>query len=315
MSSLGDSGEVLQQVCSLWSMMDDLCQSDPEGYRTFIQQQVKAGAEHNSPPDVHCRLRTSTLEPEETALYINICSWKRVPARQDPSMPLPVCAGKLEKESDEDGCFILDVAFNPCVLQECERDQEKMKQLFMQVMGFFQQQHGMKLSPQHTVVNSCPRSSVGDLYRRLGFQKSPKRTDLLNTASQNLAPIMQQLSLHSQGGRGPAAQFSGGPAKPEKTDLIQVVSSTSAQPEKPSHRFEVKTDAAGAASKLEVTVELPKVSAALDCRLEISHEELLLQVEDVYYLLMDFPRAVNDKTAAAVFDKHTRKLILQVDLL
>lgn len=40
-------------------------------------------------------------EPRKGLLYINICSWKRVPVRQDPSKPIPVCAGKLETETDE----------------------------------------------------------------------------------------------------------------------------------------------------------------------------------------------------------------------
>lgn len=39
--------------------------------------------------------------PRRGFLYINVCSWKRVPAPQDPSRPLPVFAGKLETETKE----------------------------------------------------------------------------------------------------------------------------------------------------------------------------------------------------------------------
>lgn len=39
--------------------------------------------------------------PRRGFLYINVCSWKRVPAPQDPSRPLPVVAGKLETETKE----------------------------------------------------------------------------------------------------------------------------------------------------------------------------------------------------------------------
>lgn len=39
--------------------------------------------------------------PDERPVYINICSWKRVPAPQDPSRPLPVWAGKLETDTNE----------------------------------------------------------------------------------------------------------------------------------------------------------------------------------------------------------------------
>lgn len=41
-------------------------------------------------------------EPKMGLLYVNICSWKRVPAPQDPSKPLPLCAGKLETDTNKD---------------------------------------------------------------------------------------------------------------------------------------------------------------------------------------------------------------------
>lgn len=48
--------------------------------------------------------------PRRGFLYINVCSWKRVPAPQDPSRPLPVFAGKLEtgtKEGQGESCIPL----------------------------------------------------------------------------------------------------------------------------------------------------------------------------------------------------------------
>lgn len=41
-------------------------------------------------------------EPKIGLLYVNVCSWKRVPVPQDPSKPLPLCSGKLETVTNTD---------------------------------------------------------------------------------------------------------------------------------------------------------------------------------------------------------------------
>ena len=44
-------------------------------------------------------------------------------------------------------------------------------------------------------------------------------------------------------------------------------------------------------------------------------EDVLLEVEDVCYLLLDFPVAVDEDTASAVFNKKKRQLAVKVDVL
>lgn len=141
-------------------------------------------------------------EPEKGSLYINICSWKRVPAPQDPSKPLPLYAGNLETDTDEgqsekqsraksqtpeitfvlykinyiNWCFagrytVLDVAFNPAVLQESKKDKTEMNQIYMLALSFAQQLHGFTLSHQYSVVSCSPKSSPYELHCRLRFQQ------------------------------------------------------------------------------------------------------------------------------------------------
>uniref|UniRef100_A0A3B5B5T8 PIH1 domain containing 2 n=1 Tax=Stegastes partitus TaxID=144197 RepID=A0A3B5B5T8_9TELE len=191
MSSAGSTEDVLQQVNQLWSMLDDLSENDPAGYRRFIEKQMKEGDEFRSPPELHSTLCTEILEPKKGLLYVNICSWKRVPAPQDPSRPLP-----------------------------------------------------------HI-----------------------------------------------------------------KKDLIQVISTTFVEPQKPEYQLEVKTDTAGAPRSMELTVELPKVCSMSECQLRMSKDDVLLEVEDVYYLLVEFPKTVNEDTASAIFNKKKRRLTLKVDVL
>ncbi|XP_049919861.1 PIH1 domain-containing protein 2 isoform X2 [Epinephelus moara] len=315
MSSTGSTGDVLQQVNQFWSMLDELSENDPAGYRSFMEKQMKDGAAFRSPPELHSCLCTEILEPKKGSLYINICSWKRVPAPQDPSRPLPVCAGKLETDTDEGrGVYtVLDVALNPTVLQESMKDKTEVYTL---ALSFAQRQYGMTLSQRYTVVSCGPKNSLEDLYRRLGFQQWSNTSKQAGTASQTPAALLQQISsLRSEKQHeDPAAQIICRPVEHKKKDLIQVISTTFVQPQKPEYQLEVKTDTEGVAHSMELTVELPKVCSVSECQLRISKDDILLEVEDVYYLLLEFPKTVIEDTASAIFNKKKRRLTLRVDV-
>ncbi|CAJ1065235.1 PIH1 domain-containing protein 2 isoform X2 [Xyrichtys novacula] len=316
MSTIGSTGDVLQQVNQFWSMLDDLSEYDPVSYHKFIEKQMKEGAESTSPPKLDSCIRTNLEGPEKGSLYINICSWKRVPAPQDPSRPVPVYAGKLETDTSEgQGCYtVLDVAFNPAVLQESQKDKNE---IFMLALSFAQQQHGMKLSQRYNVVSCSPKSQSDDLYRRLGFCQWPNNFKQPDTMSQTPETLLQQISsLRSETqDQEPAAQIIPRPTEHKKKDLIQVISSTFVQPQKPEYQLEVKADTAGVPCSVELTVELPKVSSMSECQLSISKDDVLLEVEDVYYLLLELPTIVNEDTASAIFNKKRRRLTLKVDVL
>ncbi|XP_035857249.1 PIH1 domain-containing protein 2 isoform X2 [Sander lucioperca] len=315
MSSIGSTADVLQQVNQFWSILDDLSQNDPTAYRKFIEKQMKEGAEFNAPPELDSCLCTEIVEPKKGSLYINICSWKRVPAPQDPSRPLPVCAGKLETDTNEgQGSFtVLDVALNPAVLQESKKNKTEV---YMLALSFAQQQHGMRLTQQYTVVSCSPKSSPDDLHRRLGFQQWPNTSGQPDTASQTPAALLQQISsLRSEKqDEDPAAQIICRTAENKKKDFIQVISSKFVPPQKPEYQLEVKTDHEGVARSMELTVELPKVCSMSECQLRISKDDVLLEVEDVYYLLLEFPKTVIEDTASAIFNKKKRMLTLRLDV-
>ncbi|XP_031729405.1 PIH1 domain-containing protein 2 isoform X1 [Anarrhichthys ocellatus] len=316
MFSTGSTGDVFQQVDQFWSILDDLSQDDPAAYRKFMEKQLKEGAEFCAPPELDSCLCTEILqEPKKGSLYINICSWKRVPAPQDPSMPLPVCAGTLETDTHEGQSWysVLDVALNPAVLQASKKDKTEV---YMLALSFAQQQHGMSLSQQYTVVSCSPKSSPDDVHRRLGFRQWPNTSRQPDTASQNPAALLQQISsLRSEKQhKEPAAQIISRPAEHKKKDLIQVISTTFVQPQKPEYQLEVKTDTVGVAQSMELTVDLPKVCSMSECQLRISKDDVLLEVEDVYYLLLELPKTVIEDTAYAIFNKKTRRLTLRVDV-
>ncbi|KAJ0047374.1 hypothetical protein NL108_006757, partial [Boleophthalmus pectinirostris] len=252
-------------------------------------------------------------DPNRGQLYINLCSWKRVPAPQHPGKPLPLCVGKLETEDKRgQGPYtVLDVAVNPGLLKEYKPDETEMNRLYMLLLNFVQQQHNLKLSQQYTPVS--PRSTIQDLHRRLGFQQWPSMGNKADTC-QTPASLLQKISsLHTE--KEEEILIAPEPAEPKKKNLIQVISSTLVQPQRPEYLLEVRPDAEGSPRCVELTVELPKVSNMSECQLRISKDDVLLEVEDVYHLLLDFPHLVDEDSATAVFNKQKRQLTLRVNIL
>ncbi|XP_041669116.1 PIH1 domain-containing protein 2 [Cheilinus undulatus] len=313
MSLTGCTEDVLQQVNHFWSMLDELSENDPASYRKFIEKQMKEGAKFSSPPELDSSLCTDIVGPEKGLLYVNICSWKRVPAPQDPSRPVPVCGGRLETDTNE-GCTVLDLAFNPAVLQESQKDKTE---IYLLALSFAQQQHGLKLSQHYEVINRCPKSSSDDLHHRFGFRQWPNASKQPDPDNQTPPSLLQQISsLRSETQeQQPVAQIIPEPVEHKKKDLIQVISSTFVQPQKPEYQLEVRTDTEGVPRSMELTVELPKVSSVSECQLSISKDDVLLEVEDVYYLLVEFPVIVDEDTVSAIFDKKKRTLTLGVEML
>lgn len=209
---------------------------------------------------------------------------------------------------------MLDVAFNPAVLQESNKDKTEV---YMLTLSFAQQHHGMRLSQEYTVVSCSPKSNPEDLHRRLGFRQWPytsSKTDtgraerfipnkppqalyggsiflcrcrciifhllpkfliiyrVLFTASQTPADLLQQITaLRSEKQhQGSGAQIDFRPAEQINMDLIQVISTTFVQPQKPEYQLEVKTDKEGVARSMEITLDLPKVCSMSECQLRIS---------------------------------------------
>ncbi|KAM9732988.1 PIH1 domain-containing protein 2 isoform 2-T2 [Menidia menidia] len=319
MSKAGSTEDVLRQVNQFWSMLDDLSQTDPAAYRKLIEKQMKEGAEFRAPPELHSCLCTQILAPKTGLLYINICSWKRVPAPQDVSSSLPVCAGKLETGTKENqGRYaVMDVALNPAVLQESREDKADINNVYLLALNFAQQQHGWQLSPEYSLVNCSPESSTDDLRRRLGLQMGPNISDQPERVIQSPVALLQQISSarSEKQDKGSGSQITSAPVEHVKKNLIEVISTTSVEPQRPEYQLEVKTDTAGVPRSVELTVELPKVRSMSECQLRVSKDDVLLEVEDVYYLLLQLPKLVKEDSASAVFNKKKRRLCFKVDVL
>ncbi|XP_072548249.1 PIH1 domain-containing protein 2 [Salminus brasiliensis] len=314
-----DQNTVLQQVNQFWSILDEMSQNNPGAYRTFIERQLREGAEGLTPPRPHCCLRSSVQRPEDKILYVNLCGWKRVPAPSAPTQPVPVCGGKLEMvaEKNENYC-VVEVAFNPEVLQRAEASTQEMEQIHLLALSFIQQQHKLRLSQQFTVTKAKLKGSVQAMKRRLMMQHQCE-SSTPDPQTEPAPSLLQQISSlrMEETKEDSTIQLTLGKEEGKaKPGLIEVISSTvSAKPQQPKHQITVCSESSASSSILKLCVELPGVCSVSQCRLSITKDDVLLKVEDMYYLHLWFPEPVSEETCCATFHKKKHMLIVTASVL
>ncbi|XP_059371130.1 PIH1 domain-containing protein 2 [Carassius carassius] len=311
-----DNKAALQQMNQFWSMLDDMSQNNPEEYRSFIERQLREGAEFHSPPEPHACIRAPLLGPKEGILYINMCGWKRVPAPTSHSDPVPVCGGRLQTVTEEKEQYsVVDVAFNPEVLQTAEKDKHEKETLHLLALNFIQQQHNLNLSQSYKLTKDKIKGRIQDLKQRL---MSPQmcKSSAKNPQPEPAPSLLQQISSLqlAESNEDSSIQLNiERENKPARSGLIEVISSTESdqsQPQQPKHHLTVCPDGSSSSRNLQLNVELPGVRSVSQCQLSISQDDILLEVEDLYYLHLWFPELVKEETCTATFNK--KKQILNV---
>ncbi|NXN74492.1 PIHD2 protein, partial [Himantopus himantopus] len=315
------------------SLLDEMAENDPRAYRRLLRQQRAEAERLWVPPEPHLCLRARPAvgarggrrrrdaQPRlgllqgavERPLFINVCSWKRVPAPKAPTDPTPVSAGPLEEVSGEGDLYsIIDIAYNPDVLQRGEENPEKKEHLIHLTLKFVEERCNLNLSYLYTIESFKLKGSLETMQQRLKGRQMP--TPHL---SQNTKELTLDQLLHSM----EAEDCSNGPAllKEEsvtqsKVHLIEEITSTEMSENLSTPVYEMITvkDANKKPLKIELKIELPKVSSVSECDLRISKDDVIIEVPEKYKLQLDLPELVDEEKTTAVFNKGKRVLFITV---
>lgn len=320
--------DLLAHVNHLWSMLDDLAENNHEGYQRFIEHHLKEGMEQMAPPEAHSCVQTRILKPREDTLFINLCSWKRVPAPHSNSDPVPLGAGKLKEMLDElDPVTVIDIAYNPAVLKLGESDQVEMDHLICLAIKYIEEQHKLALSYSYIIEKYKLKGSAEKMKQSLlnMHQKHPvyKKTSDERMMSEDL--LMQQLknTLTIDHDNKPLSTSTGlineANSSTKKKCLIEEISSTELHCEHtietPKHKLRVVKDENGKARKIELRVDLPNVCSVSECSLSVSQDDALVEVPGKYQLLVNLPMMVSKDTITAKFSKKTHTLSVTMHVL
>ncbi|KAM9469577.1 PIH1 domain-containing protein 2 isoform 1-T1 [Clarias gariepinus] len=312
------SASALNHVNDFWSMLDEMAQNNPDEYNNFIARQMRDGAEYFSPPEPYTCLRVSVQKPQLGMLYVNVCSWKRVPAPAS-TQPVPVCGGKLESISQSQEIYnIVDVAFNPEVLHRAEKNSQEKEQIHLLALNFIQKQHKLHLSQHYTVMKAKLKGILQDMKHRLMSLHRPLSQDNSQFQFKPAQSLLQQISSLRIEEEESCIQLNEGQKDKEKVrpGLIEVISSTEiVPPQQPKHQMTVCSLSSDSVKKIKLCVELPEISSVSQCQLSISQDDIMLEVEQLYFLHLWFPERVKEDTCHATFNKKKHILTVTVTVL
>ncbi|NXC17547.1 PIHD2 protein, partial [Corythaeola cristata] len=351
------AGAALARAAQLWSLLDEMAENDPQAYRRLLRQQRAEAERLRSPPEPYLCLRARSAvgarvwdsacpgagsgyegdcgaggghggqgaQPRlgllqgvvEGPLFINVCSWKRVPAPQGPGAPTPVSAGPLEEVSGEGDLYsIIDIAYNPDVLQRGEENPEKMEHLIHLTLKFIEERCNLILSYLYTIESFKLKGSLETMQQRLKGRQMP--TPHLSRNTKKELTLDQLLhSTEADNRSNVPVMLKEESMTQSKVHLIEEITSTE-MPEKPStpvYKMIAMKDANKKPLKIELKIELPKVSSVSECDLRISKDDIIIEVPEKYKLQLDLPELVDEETTTAVFNKGKRVLSITMPVV
>ncbi|KFW03517.1 PIH1 domain-containing protein 2, partial [Eurypyga helias] len=205
---------------------------------------------------------------------------------------------------------IIDVAYNPAVLRRGEENPEETDHLIHLTLKFVEKRYNLTLSYSYTVESFKLKGSLETMQRRLKGRQMPAPHLSRNT---KMDLTLDQL-LHSMEGEGCSGALLLPKENPtqSKVQLIEEITSTelSEKQRNPVYKMITVKDANKKPLKIELRIELPKVSSVSECDLRISKDDLIIEVPGKYKLELNLPELVDEETATAVFNKGKQVLFI-----
>ncbi|XP_021028929.1 PIH1 domain-containing protein 2 isoform X3 [Mus caroli] len=263
---------LLTHISQFWSMLDDLAENDPERYRNFIQQELKDGKQLCVNPEPQLCIQTKILKPKEKVLFINLCQWERIPAPQSATHPVPISVGRPEDSVEaSDAYTIIDVAYNPGVLQAAEKDQGIKDQLIRMAMLCIEERLQFTLGHSYRFTSFRLKGSIQRMKESLmGIKTDFPDFKAMTRTENTLARIRS--STVSEPDHLPEVLLTKKQASAKGRCLIEEISSSEIQVgvKKPAYELKVVKDQNEKPLKIELKVELPGIKSASLCELSVS---------------------------------------------
>ncbi|KAM6173684.1 PIH1 domain-containing protein 2 [Erethizon dorsatum] len=307
---------LLTQITQFWNLLDDLAESDPECYKNFIEQELKEGKQLCAGPEPQLCLQTRIVKPKEKILFINLCQWKRIPTPQSTMHPVPVSVGRPEDISEtSDEYTVIDVAYNPEVLQATEKDQVKKDQLIKMAMKCIEEQFQLTLSHSYHITKFKVKGSIQRMKQNL-MRIQADVTDLRQKIRKEHTLEQLSSSTVNNSDHFPQLLLPKDQVSSKAGCLIEEISSTEIQVEMEIPVYDLKflKDQNEKPLKIELKVDLPGINEVSLCDLSVSEDDLLIEVSEKYRLHLNLPEPVNTEMTTAKFIKEKSTLIITMPL-
>ncbi|NXG75432.1 PIHD2 protein, partial [Baryphthengus martii] len=206
---------------------------------------------------------------------------------------------------------VIDVAYNPDVLQSGEENPEKMEHLIRLTLKFVEERCNLTLSYSYTIESFKLKGSLEMMQQRLKGRRllSPW---LGQNAKKELTLDQLLRSREAEEGSDAPVLLKEESVAQNKRPLIEEMSSTEMPEQLSTPVYEMITvkDANKKPLHIKLKVQLPQVSSVSECDLRISKDDIVVEVPEKYKLQLDLPELVDEETTTAVFNKRKRVLFI-----
>ncbi|XP_009872903.1 PREDICTED: PIH1 domain-containing protein 2, partial [Apaloderma vittatum] len=206
---------------------------------------------------------------------------------------------------------IIDIAYNPDVLQRGEENPEKMEQLIHLTLKFVEERCNLTLTSLYTIESFKLKGSLETMQQRLKGKQMP--TPHLSENTKKELTLDQLLhAMEAEDCSSAPVLLKEESVTQSRAHLIKEIASTETPEELSTPVYEMITlkDANKKPLKIELRVELPKVSSVSECDLRISEDDIIIEVPEKYKLQLDLPELVDEETTTAVFNTGKRVLFI-----
>ncbi|KAI8779613.1 PIH1 domain-containing protein 2 [Biomphalaria glabrata] len=313
-----NSDQMASKAQQIWAMLDDMAENDPAAYQKFIDQQMKEGRDNMTLPEPHmCVLVTMCTKPPKK-LYINFCSWKRVPEPKSPQDPVPVTGIPITHEESQEGSFALtSVAFNPQVLEEYGRNAKNPVDgdtLIQLALDYIEAQCNVKVHRTYTVLSKDILFKGDFDHVRLQFKNVFKRKEPSSGEGREQEDVLG--SIDTENLLHQILNISGSQKISDKKTVNSVLQTNKDKKlieeikdiKLTTPKYSLETVNMRTEKHLVLKVELCNANSVSQCELDISEDDVFLLVPGLYELKVKLPNCINDESAKAKFCKKTSTL-------
>ncbi|XP_068711210.1 PIH1 domain-containing protein 2-like [Montipora foliosa] len=328
MAAEKESEILLGQADSVWKMLDDLAESDPEAYKRFIDKTLKEGSTLFKPPEP-CFCISTVLLPSVVVtheLFVNICTWEQMPAPKSENDPIPVVAGELQEKAEGKLTYsVVDIIVNPVVTKGIANSKDRRNLLVHVALDYLENTKKIQLSRKYKNSKKAFKGDPKTLRQYLrhekehgitptdGEKQSPKVSDSPGSLLKQLSSIA--VSETKPEGTSGIKLFENSVDLPKKA-LIEEVSSTNFTPQPTTPKYEVLVKDAETAKPRRVIVrmDLPNGVSSSECQLDACENELSLNVPGKCKLRIKLPEKVDPDLTEATFNTTTYRMIVKLPI-
>ncbi|CAD5124195.1 DgyrCDS12494 [Dimorphilus gyrociliatus] len=323
-----DKEKYLQKASHIWSMLNDMRETDPAKYRKFIDEQLKAGKEivnSRKPIEPHMCLKVQFKDLDEKKnLYINFVTWNRLPEPKSETHPVPIAGGPIYDISNDSKS--ITVALNSKVLEEMGRNgsPEKRECLIGLTISFIEENRNVKLRINYEIEgdNKLYHGDLKTIVNSLLKAYNQKADDSMEYLKE-FAPIASLLPEHktvnevttediitrkSSDNENPDIIIPGVNEKATKTCLIEEVA-----PKYLTPTYKISDEIKEGVPTYLMKISLPGVKAS-SCDLDMSETDLVLKADN-YELEYKFKKNINWERVSTKFSKKNNLLTITIPQL